>query len=474
MSNSNNQSQQPIGSKQRNVTPDRIGIDVLDTFVQQIEPVAFSEVEGERVGRDDYLIGSIDHLLETARKYRWDVGIKNEVPYFYTSEFWQRIAPPPFMHLLKAVGMKQGIPYAIVKHHRFVKELVKQFASEAWFPILTTSGVPKINLRNGTLHFTPNGVERKPFDKQDGLTYQLDYDYAPDAPAPRFKAFIEHVLPDGAVRKLLFQYIGYVFLRDMNLERVLFLFGSGANGKSVFLNVIKALIGKEQCCAYSLEDLTKKDYHRAELGNYILNVCTEISSRLKTSVFKQMVSREPLQARSPYGKPFIIHEYATSIFATNELPKDVEQTNAFFRRFLIIPFDVRIPDDEQDPDLAKKIIDSEMSGVLNYVVQGARSLLREKKFAIPQAVLETVEKFRRESNCVATFLDAKRYHPSVEKCKPLQAMYDVYKEHCLAEGIRAIPKRTFAQRLRNLGYSVVPFGGKKILVVYVEQADDAG
>ncbi len=203
----------------------------------------------------------------------------------------------------------------------------------------------------------------------------------------------------------------------------------------------------------------------------MFNICSEISSRLKTDVFKKMASREPLQARYPYGKPFIVKTYATSIFAMNELPKDVEQTGAFFRRFLIVPFDIRIPDDEQDQELAQKIIAGEMSGVLNYVVQAAKSLLNSGKFDIPSIIQDTVEKYRKDSDSVLTFLEDGRFHPSSEHWEALSEMYGLYRKQCLDDGCHPTSKRTFAKRLRDLGYTIDTVGRKKQTVVYVERAE---
>ena len=279
---------------------DKTGIEVLDSFLQQVETIPFSASESGKVGHNDYYIGSIDHLLRTARLYQWDIGMRNGAPYFYNGRFWQRIAEDTFRHFLQAVGVRQGIPRRVIKDHLFVDKLVKQFASEARFPVPSTNDAPTINLRNGTLHISSGDTKLKPFDKLDGLCYQLDYDYNESATAPQFKKFIERVLPDQAVRKLIAQYIAYVFLRSMILEKVLFLYGSGANGKSVLLNIIRALIGDGQCCEFSLEGITEKECQRAELGHYLLNVSTEISTRLKTEIFKKIASREPLQARYLY------------------------------------------------------------------------------------------------------------------------------------------------------------------------------
>ena len=75
---------------------------------------------------------------------------------------------------------------------------------------------------------------------------------------------------------------------------------------------------------------------------------------MEAAIFKQMVSGEPVEARLPYGQPFILRQYAKLIFNRNELPKDVEHSNAYYRRFLIIPFDVTIPEHEQDKTYTSK------------------------------------------------------------------------------------------------------------------------
>jgi putative DNA primase/helicase len=115
------------------------------------------------------------------------------------------------------------------------------------------------------------------------------------------------------------------------------------------------------------------------LANKLVNYASEINGNLEASIFKQLVSGEPVEARLPYGQPFHFEEYAKLIFNCNELPKDVEHTNAYFRRFLIIPFDVTIPPQEQDKNLHTKIIEKELSGVFNWVLQGLNRLLEQKK-----------------------------------------------------------------------------------------------
>ena len=93
-----------------------------------------------------------------------------------------------------------------------------------------------------------------------------------------------------------------------------------------------------------MQSLTNENgYFRAKLANKLVNYASEINGKLESAIFKQLVSGEPVEARLPYGEPFTLKQYAKLIFNCNELPKDVEHTNAYFRRFLIIPFDVTIP-----------------------------------------------------------------------------------------------------------------------------------
>lgn len=150
----------------------------------------------------------------------------------------------------------------------------------------------------------------------------------------------------------------------------------------MFFDIIKALIGKDNICSYSLQSLTKNDsYERADLANKLLNYASEINGKLEAHIFKQLASGEPVQARQIYGQPFIMENYAKLMFNCNELPKDVENTEAFFRRFLIIPFTQTISKEEADPELSQKIISSELSGVFNWMLDGLRRLLSQKRFS---------------------------------------------------------------------------------------------
>ena len=130
-----------------------------------------------------------------------------------------------------------------------------------------------------------------------------------------------------------------------------------------------------------------------------------------------------------------LKDYARLAFNSNDLPRDVEHTEAFFRRFLIIPFDETIPEERRNPNLAKEIIASELSGVFNWILEGLVRLLTQNGFSRCDAAKDMVENFRRESDSVAMFIEEEEYGNSTEGTVRLQDLYRSYKTYCQDNGI---------------------------------------
>jgi len=251
--------------------------------------------------------------------------------------------------------------------------------------------------------------------------------------------------------------MGYILIKPstLKLEKTLLLYGTGANGKSVFFEIVNALLGIENVSNYSLQSLTNDNgYFRAMLGNKIVNYASEINGNLEAAIFKQLVSCEPVEARLPYGNPFILMDYAKLIFNCNELPKDVEQTNAYFRRFLILPFKVVIPENEQDKQLAQKIIHNELPGVFNWVLEGLTRLLANKNFTYSETVSLQLEDYKKQSDSVKMFVEEENYITSLKDSKPLKEVYNEYRTYCIDSGYRPCSKRTVSERLRVMGYLI--------------------
>jgi putative DNA primase/helicase len=147
-----------------------------------------------------------------------------------------------------------------------------------------------------------------------------------------------------------------------------------------------------------------------------------------------------------------MEDYAKLLFSTNELPKEVEQTNGYFRRWLIVPFDVTIQEQQQDKELARKIIRSELAGVFNWVLEGVKRLLIQKKFTECAAVARQLEEFKRQSDNVQLFLEDAGYRPSITESKYLKELFSDYRSYCTDSGYRQCSIKSFSERLRNAGF----------------------
>lgn len=434
--------------------------ELLSKLLNQIPIVNFRNEIGlseddTRISKKHYLICSVEKVLDIALINNWGLCRNLDFVYLYNGNYWSLIDNNEFQTFLGEASEKMGVDRFDARYFQFRQSLFKQFLASANLPKpVPSDDIVLINLLNGTYEISVTNQRLRAQDRNDFLTYQLPFIYDTNAQCPIFEKYLNTVLPDMDRQNVLSEYIGSLFIKNskLKLEKALLLYGSGANGKSVFFEVINALLGEtENVSSYSLQTLTNENgYYRAMLANKLVNYASEINGKLETSIFKQLVSGEPVEARLPYGNPFVMVDYAKLIFNCNELPKDIEQTPAYFRRLLIIPFDVTIPEAEQDKQLARKIIENELSGVFNWVLQGLKRLLAQKNFTYSEKVEQEIEKYKMQSNSVHLFLDEEGYEKTVEDYIEFKSLYSLYREYCNECGYRAVSRRTFSDRLKSI------------------------
>ena len=390
-----------------------------------------------------------------AKNRKWGICRNHDFIYIYNGAYWSIIDKDELKTFLGRAAEKMGINKYYARFYKFRDSLFKQFLETAHLP---TPEVDKdlilVNLINGTFEINVNTSRLRPFDPNDFITHQLPFEYDPLASAPKFQLFLNEVLPDLNLQKILAEYLGYVFIKTstLKLEKVLILNGSGANGKSVLFDIVCALFGQNNISNYSLKSLTNETgYYRAAMCNKLLNYASEIEGKLETNLFKQLASGEPIEARLPFGSPFIMEDYAKLLFNCNELPVEVEHTHAFYRRFIIIPFNITIPKEKQDKSLAQRIIKSELPGVFNWVLAGLDRLLQQGDFTISTCTDAEVEQFKKESDSVKMFFDENQYLPSINDYTPLKEFYNNYRIFCIEDGYKPVAKNKFKKRLSAHG-----------------------
>lgn len=450
----------------------------LSTKSEQAKNIR-KQLDKMKLNLKHYLIISIENVLKIAGKNRWGLCKNLDFIYVYNGTYWAEIDQETFQKFLGEAAEKMGVAKFTARYYLFRDHLHKQFMATAYLPTpKNKSDKVLINLQNGTFEITPQGTKLRPFNQSDFITYQLPFEYNPQAKAPIFETYLNRVLPDNESQRILAEYIGYVFIQNgsktFKEEKALLLYGNGANGKSVFYEIVSALLGTQNISSYSLQELTNETgYYRAMIANKLVNYASEINGKLEADLFKRMTSGEVIPARLPYGKPMQIKQYAKLIFNCNELPKDVEHTDAFYRRFLIIPFDVTIPEDEQDKRLHIKIIENELSGVFNWVLKGLYRLLNQGHFSKCEAAKRALDQYKTESNSIILFFEDNGYKNSPSDYELIKELYLEYRTYCNENGMAAFKKINFIKQLKILNIILDREPGTGQNIAYLKKSNNS-
>lgn len=336
-------------------------------------------------------------IYQAALKTGYPFVSINEEMFLFTGKYLESIDNHTIKMFLKAVyGKLCNDPIAASK-----KETINGLFSQLPYTAMAfdvKQATDKINFRNGTLNLQTMGLVKH--DWKDYFRYMLPYDYDPVADCPAFKKYLDEVMPEQEAQDVLAEYIGWLFLPFLKLEKILFLYGSGCNGKSVFVEIVEALVGKDNVSHESLSDLCGEygANSRANLAGKLLNTCSDVApNAFAGDLFKRLASQESISMKTLYKDVVTTDDYAKMIFCLNELPKTNDISNGFYRRFLVAPFNVQIPKSKIDPELSRKIIAQELPGIMNWVLEGRKRLVANKNFTESPVMNEALEEYRSRS-----------------------------------------------------------------------------
>lgn len=299
-----------------------------------------------------------------------------------------------------------------------------------------------IDLRTGKL---------LPHSRSDLNTKLASVAYDPTAACPRFHEFLKEVLPDAAVRTFVQRAVGYS-LTGMTGERCLFiLHGSGANGKSTFLEVVRRLLGDYARQA----DVSMFMRSRNETGprpevvrlvgaRFISSVEVEEGRRLAESLVKALTGNDTIAARGLYVDVIEFQPTFKVWLGTNHKPEIRGTDNAIWDRIRLIPFDVTIPQERQDRGLPD-VLAVELPGILAWAVEGCLAWQQEGLTA-PDAVRHATTSYRDEMDVIGRFLD-ERCIVTPEGSVASSELYGKYKEWAQEGGERPMTQTRFGRRI---------------------------
>lgn len=263
-------------------------------------------------------------------------------------------------------------------HMRAVLEVLAGTCAE--FEVEPVSDL--INMRSGLLRWSPQLTDPVLVAHHDAClsSVQLPIVWDPSATCPNFDAFLESVLPEDD-RSRAWQLLGYLMMSGNPLQRLFLLTGGGGNGKGVFLNVVRALLGDDNFSAIPLRRFAETQFATAELHGKLANVCGDIDAKFieDTGRIKELAGDDKIDAERKGRDPFKFLFWGKAIFSANSMIGSSDSSKGWLRRWEVVNF----PYEPTKPDTtlsARCTTEDELSGIAVKAVHALRELMGTGQF----------------------------------------------------------------------------------------------
>ena len=282
--------------------------------------------------------------------------------------------------------------------------------------------------------------------------------YLSNAKCAKWLLFLSEIQPDKAMQRLLQQLAGVMLCGNANLQRLVFFFGQGANGKSTFIELISWLLGDytQRIATELLMQNTRSSQgpsaDLAALKGCRLAFCNEVEEGrwLAEARVKELTGGDTITARVPYAKSAITFRPSfTLVMVGNHRPEIHDTSTGMWRRMLLIPFDTIIPEAKRDPNLLEKLKE-EGPGILNWALAGYHDYLRHG-LRVPKTVTESTRVYRDEQDIIGEWV---REHCNVTTgaVYSKSEMYKAYQNWSKTRGQHPLSLGRFSRRLSDRGY----------------------
>ena len=335
-----------------------------------------------------------------------------------------------------------------------------------------------IAFRNGILNIKDDSFI--PFSPDIVITNRIEWDYNPHAYCELTDKTLDKITcNDPNIRALLEEAAGFCMFRRNELGKAFILTGTGSNGKSTYLNMLKHMLGKHNVSSLDLKKLGDR-FSTVMLFGKLANIGDDISDEfiMDTSIFKKIVTGETIDAEQKGQPKFEFEPYVKLFFSANNIPRmgKGRDSAAILRRLVIIPFDAKFSSD--DPDYNPHIGDDLQSQEsMEYLIQlglkGLKRILETKKFSESEKVQKELEEYEESNNPVLGFIKEIELGDDFKiENEPTSEVYKRYQEYCLANNLQPMSNIEFSKqinRILNMQVTIKRVGNKTYRVFVPKQ-----
>jgi putative DNA primase/helicase len=319
------------------------------------------------------------------------------------------------------------------------------------------------NVMNGTVDLRTG--ELRDHTKEDLITKVAPVAYIPGIDCSLWTSFLDRIMRGDRERiGYLRRFAGYCLTGDVRERVVVFAHGEGANGKTVFHTTIGGMMGP-YAVRTPVESLLVKrigaipnDLARLRGARFVYASEAEESHKMAEALVKDMSGGDTLVARYLYKEWFQFAPTFKIYLSTNHKPQIKGTEQAIWDRIRLVPFNVRIPEEEQDKELKSKLED-EFPGILNWAIEGCLEWYREG-LGMPEEVREATDEYRAEMDRVGAFIsECCIVEPSATV--GVGELYEAYKEWCRSSDEEELKESKFGRELRKRGFESKRTGDKR-------------
>lgn len=309
-----------------------------------------------------------------------------------------------------------------------------------------------INFSNGVLNIKTGELYEHSAEYK--FKYVLPYEWNPKAQAPQWDKFVQEITcGDEGIQQLLNEYLAYSLLGgEPFLQVCLFFFGGGANGKSTYLNVIREVLGGDNCATIGPGDISDENKMRS-LDGTLASITEETDSYAmrKTSVIKNAITGGKVWARSLYHDKYAFINSARFYLAGNEKPLSNDKEEGLYRRIIFVPFSASFPPETRDVHLEKKLKNPvTLAYIAKKAVESIPSLVERGRFVIPEACALEMEEYKYANDSELVFVKERiQFTNDDTHVATNEQLYRVYEDWCVETGVRVKTRQVFLQSMAS-------------------------
>lgn len=306
-----------------------------------------------------------------------------------------------------------------------------------------------------------------PFTSTYVITNRIEWDFNPNAYFDLTDEVLNNIAcDDKSIRMLLEEMVGYCMFRRNELGKAFILTGSGSNGKSTFLNMVKTMLGKRNLSVLDLKKLADR-FSTVMLFGKLANIGDDISDEFLTDAaeFKKVVTGETIDAEYKGKDKFNFEPYVKLIFSANNIPRigKGRDSGAILRRLVIIPFNARF---EKGKSNFKPFIGDTLKGQesMEYLIQlglkGLKRVLTNRGFTTSEKVQKEIEEYEEINNPIIGFF---KECESIEN-ETTSKVYKEYQEYCITNSLTPMSAGEFSKQVKkHFDFTIVDrkISGKK-------------